>query len=588
MHAAGRKNGKIRIPADDSTGKIVNVLQHRLSRALLLVLAAAANLWICSTSCSAASSAIASAHPLATQAGREILSRGGNAFDAAVTVASVLAVVEPYSSGLGGGGFWLFHRASDKRDIFVDGREKAPRAARPDTFLAPDGSPLPRASLDGPLASAIPGTPAALAWVSRRYGKLPLRVTLAPAIRLARQGFPVDSRLASMIRLRSAALQAHPETAALFMPHGQPLHQGMRLRQPQLAQVFEALARKREAGFYRGRVARELLRSVRAHGGVWDERDLAGYRIVERAPITFSYQGAKIVAAPPPSSGGLVLAESLNILETLPYAQAGAADRMHWAVEAMRRAYQDRARYLGDPDFVAIPSARLSSKAYAAERAASIDIDNATPSDALGPAIEGASGGDNTTHFSIADAAGNLAAVTLSINTLFGSTFIAGSTGVILNNEMDDFALAPGVPNTYGLLGSAANAVAPGKRPLSSMSPTFVENERGTLVVGAPGGSRIISMVLLSILDFVHRPELSVRDIVSRPRYHHQYLPDKIEVEPGAYPSDVLQTLELKGHVVQPTERPWGNMQAVFIDRRTRQAAAASDPRGTGGGIAWR
>lgn len=558
-------------------------MKRKLRCSLLL----AASLWICSSLSSAASSAIASAHPLATQAGQAILARGGNAFDAAVTVAAVLAVVEPYSSGLGGGGFWLFHRASDQRDIFVDGREKAPRAAQPGMFLAPDGSPIARAALDGPLAAAIPGTPAALAWVSRRYGKLPLRVTLAPAIRLARQGFPVDPRLERMLGLRAAALQARPETAALFMRHGKPLRQGMRLRQPQLAKVFEALARKQEAGFYRGWVAREMVRSVRANGGIWDARDLAGYRVVERAPITFSYRGAKIVSAPPPSSGGLVLAESLNILDALPYEKAGTADRMHLAVEAMRRAYQDRARYLGDPDFADIPSARLSSKAYAAERAASIDIDNATPSASLGAPIDGASGGDNTTHFSIADAAGNLAAVTLSINTLFGSGFIAGSTGVILNNEMDDFTLAPGVPDAYGLRGSAANAIAPGKRPLSSMSPSFVANERGTLIVGAPGGSRIISMVLLSILDFVHSPALSVRDIVSRPRYHHQYLPDKIEVEPGAFPTDILQTLELKGHVVEPANRLWGNMQAVMIDRRTRQAVPASDPRGTGSGIAW-
>jgi gamma-glutamyltranspeptidase/glutathione hydrolase len=551
---------------------------------ILLVLLA--TLWVLPAVAAAGTTAIASAHPLATRAGQETLLRGGNAFDAAVSIAAALAVVEPYSSGLGGGGFWLFHRASDHAEVVVDGRERAPLAATPDMYLGPDRAPRDRASLDGPLAAAIPGTPAALAWVSRKYGRLPLRVALEPAIRLARQGFTVDPRLATMIKARASALQRNPGAAAIFLPDGQPLREGMRLRQPQLAKVLEALGQHEAAGFYKGWVARELVRSVRNHGGIWSEMDLASYQIVERPPVRFTYQDATIVSTPLPSSGGLVLAEALNILERLPYSEATQAQRMHLAVEAMRRAYQDRARYMGDPSFVAVPVDRLVSKDYAAERAASIDPDNATPSDTLDEAAATV-GGDNTTHFSIVDTDGNRAAVTLSINTLFGSGFVAGETGVILNNEMDDFVSAPGLANTYGLEGGAANAIAPGKRPLSSMSPTFVENKRGVLIVGTPGGARIISMVLLAILDFIHEPLLSVKEIVAKPRYHHQYLPDRVEVEPGGFPGEVLQDLELKGHLVQEVTHPWGNMQAIFIDRRSGAAVPASDPRGLAGGMAW-
>ena len=282
----------------------------------------------------------------------------------------------------------------------------------------------------------------------------------------------------------------------------------------------------------------------------------------------------------------MTLAESLNILSRYDLDHAGEAQRMHWVAEALRRGYQDRARYLGDPDFVSIPMQRLLSRAYADQRAASIQRDNATPSDALGDPIE-VRQGDNTTHFSIVDREGNRVAATLSINTLFGACFVAGKTGVLLNNEMDDFAVSTTAVNSYGLIGSQANLIGPGKRPLSSMSPTFVEDKRGVLVLGTPGGSRIISMVLLAILGYASHPVVDLDHLLMAPRYHHQYLPDRIEVEPGGFTSDVLDDLQLRGHIVQFAQRKWGNMQMVWVDKSTGEVTAASDPRGQGSGMAW-
>ncbi len=530
--------------------------------------------------------AIASAHPLATAAGREILDQGGNAFDAAVAVAAALAVVEPYSSGLGGGGFFLLHRARDGFQVMIDARETAPAAATPARYLDRHGNPLPRATLDGPTAAAIPGVPAGLAHLARKYGRLPLSRSLAPAIRLARDGFPVDERYRRMAQVRFLGLHGQERAARQFLVDGAAPPVGYLLKQPQLATTLEALARQGSAGFYRGPVARRMVAAVREAGGFWRESDLTRYRVKERKPIVFDYRGMRIVSAPPPSAGGLALAESLNILARYDLNHASQAQRMHWVAEALRRAYHDRARYLGDPDYVAIPTARLMSRAYADRRAASIEAQTATPSDQLGAVAE-VHQGDNTTHFSIVDREGNRVAATLSINTLFGACFVAGDTGVLLNNEMDDFAVSTRAANTYGLVGSRANLVAPGKRPLSSMSPTFVEDRRGVLIVGTPGGSRIISMVLLAILGYAAQPAVDLNALVAAPRYHHQYLPDQIEVEPGGFPRDVLDDLQLRGHLVQVGERKWGDMQAVWIDRATGRAVAASDPRGQGSGLAW-
>jgi len=536
----------------------------------------------------AGTAAIASAHPLATAAGYEILNKGGNAFDAAVAVAAALGVVEPYASGLGGGGFFLLNRASDAKRVVLDARETAPARAASGMYLDAEGKPQARPSLDGALAAGIPGTPAALALLAQKYGKLPLTASLAPAVRLARDGFAVDSRYVLAATFREGLLKADPSVARIFLDNGQVPKSGFVVRQPELAATLEAFARNGHEGFYQGAVAQRLVAGAKAGGGIWELSDLTGYRVIERDPITFTYRGARITCASLPSSGGLVLAQALQVLERFALATLPRVERDHLVTEALRRGYQDRARYLGDPDFVS-PPARLATRAYADERAASIDATQATSSQALDARYPALREGTNTTHFSIADRNGNLVAATLSINLPFGAGVLAGDTGVLLNDEMNDFAIAPaagntsGVANAYGLTGNAANAVEPGKRPLSSMTPTFVEDARGVLVLGTPGGSRIISMVLLGILDYVDEPTLDVERLVGAPRFHHQYLPDRIEYEPGAFSPDWLAGLQAKGHVVQEGRRRWGNMQAVFVEREGGKASAHGDPRGKSG-----
>ena len=523
---------------------------------------------------------IASAHALATKAGCEILKSGGNAFDAAVAVAAALAVVEPFASGLGGGGFLLLHRASDQFDVFVDARETAPSRATKEFFIDENGQAKQKASLEGATAAGIPGEPAALDWVAGHYGKLPLTRSLAPAIRLAEQGFPADARFASASALRESLLKSNAGAARSFLDDGKPVAAGFLVVQPQLAQTLRMLADGGARRFYRGDFARKLVEAVKSAGGLWELSDLEGYHVIERAPMKFTYRGAKITTAPLPSSGGLVLAQSLFILESVDMAGLSATDRVHYAAEAMRRGYQDRARYMGDPAFVEVPVAKLASREYAKRRGASIDPARATPSvDLPNAADEGA----DTTHFSIIDADGNRVAATLSVNGPFGSGFVAGDTGVLLNNHMDDFVLVPGVPNLYKLVGSRANAIEPGKRPLSSMSPTFVEDDRGVLVLGTPGGSRIISMVLEGILDYVDQPQADLARLVGAPRFHHQYLPDRIEIEPGGFTEQWVAAMKAKGHAVEPAKRKWGNMQAVFFDRKTGRIETASDPRGQSG-----
>ena len=524
--------------------------------------------------------AIASAHPLATAAGMEILRRGGNAFDAAVAVSAALAVVEPYSSGLGGGGFWLLHRASDGLEVMIDGREKAPLAARADMYLDEAGELVPRASIDGPLAAGIPGEPAALAHIARRYGRLPLKVTLAPAIRLAEQGFSVDEIYRRLLGFRRAAIEASPAAAAVFLPAGRIPATGDRIVQRDLAATLRRLAAEGRAGFYEGEIAARLVEAVRKNGGVWRLDDLRQYRIVERRPVVGDYRGMKVVAAALPSSGGIVLMEMLNQLEDYHLDEMEAVARVHHIVEAMRRAYRDRAEYLGDGDFVEVPQAMLLDKRYAAGLRQSINPDKATPSAMLAPTVTRDGVGRHTTHFSIVDADGNRVAATLSINYPFGSGFVADGTGVLLNDEMDDFAARPGTPNVYGLVGARANAIEPGKRMLSSMTPVFLETDDRIAVLGTPGGSRIITMVLLAALAFER--SASAEEIVAMPRFHHQYLPDRIEVEPGALSAAVMRGLEKKGHRIERLARDYGNMQIVIVDRRSGKTEAASDPRGIG------
>ena len=523
--------------------------------------------------------AVASAHPQATAAGMEILSAGGNAFDAAVAVSAALAVVEPYSSGIGGGGFWLLHRASDGKQIMIDGRERAPLAAQRDLYLDEQGDVVPRLSMDGALAAAVPGEPAALVHLAEKYGRLPLAKSLAPAIQLAETGFEVDAHYRRMAAFRQPVMQRHASSARIFLRAGEVPGAGSVIRQADLAQTLRTLASKGRDGFYAGEVADRLVTGVRAEGGIWTLEDLQQYTVVEREPVTFQYRDLRIVSAAPPSSGGVALATMLHILEADDLARLDETDRTHVITEAMRRAYRDRAQYLGDPDFVAVPIQRLLHPWYAAGLRASIRADRATPSASLPGGVDSVEGAD-TSHFSILDREGNRVAATLSINYPFGSGYVVPGTGVLLNDEMDDFSAKPGVPNAYGLVGAEANAIEPGKRPLSSMSPTFVESDAGVAVLGTPGGSRIITMVLLAILDLDegHKPQ----SWVSLPRFHHQFLPDMIQYEPGAFSQPVLEALEAKGHNLKPLDNGYGNMQAIYWDYDNHRVEAASDPRGVG------
>jgi gamma-glutamyltranspeptidase/glutathione hydrolase len=522
--------------------------------------------------------AIATAHPLATAAGYEALRKGGNAFDAAVAIAAMLAVVEPYSSGLGGGGFWLLHRARDGYQTMVDARETAPSGVTLSMYVDASGKPIPGATMRGGRAAAIPGMPAGIAHLAAGYGRLPLAVTLKAAIEVAREGFAVDARYAVMAKLREKYL-ASGINARVFLDGDTAPLPGFVLKQPQLAVTLQRIADDGRDGFYRGRIASEMVAAVNRAEGAWRAADLDNYRIVERAPVKFTYRGATIVTAPLPSAGGVILAEALNILEQFKITDAREPAQAHLVVEALRRGFEDRARYLGDGDFVKVPLARLLDKAYARERAAAIDPAAATPSDD-GLFARGAADGRNTTHYSVIDGDGNRVAATLSINFLFGAGLVAGDTGVLLNNEMDDFSLRPDIANLYRLRGGDANAIAPGKRPLSSMSPTFVEDDKGVLAVGAPGGSRIVSQVLLAILDYTNQREVDLERIVSGPRYHHQYWPDRVELEPGGFAPEWVAALTARKHRVQTAGRRWGNMQAVFRARNAATPQAASDARG--------
>ncbi|MDH5784183.1 MAG: gamma-glutamyltransferase [Chromatiales bacterium] len=520
-------------------------------------------------------SAIATAHPLATEAGQQILASGGNAFDAAVAVSAVLAVVEPYSSGIGGGGFWLLHR-KDGYEVMVDGRETAPGKAHRDMYLNERGEIIPGLSMDGPLAAGIPGEPAALAHISKRYGRLSLSKSLAPAIQYAREGFAVTPHYRKMAEWRREALNASPEAAAIFLQGGEVPEPGHLIKQPRLATTLEALAHQGADGFYRGDVAQEMVKAVQANGGIWSMEDLASYMVIEREPLKASYGDYTITSVPPPSSGGVALITTLNILDELDYAKAKEPERTHLLVEAMRRAYRDRAHYLGDSDFVSVPVERLISEEHAKTLTAGIDRNRATPSTTL-PGYGAPEGGSDTTHFSILDREGNYVAATLSINYPFGSGFVAGSTGVLLNDEMDDFSAKPGTPNAYGLVGAEANAIAPGKRMLSSMSPSFVTGPDGVAILGTPGGSRIITMVLLGMLE--HFDGKGVDAWVNRPRIHHQYLPDLLFYESGALSSEQVMQLQKLGHQLKVSDSKWGNMQAVHWDTRSGVVSAASDPR---------
>lgn len=526
------------------------------------------------------SSGIASAHPLATEAGHLILQQGGNAFDAAITVSAVLAVVEPYGSGIGGGGFWLLHSAKEQQDIMLDGRETAPAKATADMYLDEAGNVIPGLSINGALAAGIPGEPAALVWLAENRGALPLSKTLEPAIKLARDGFSVDAHYRKMLSFRLDAIRQSPAAAKVFLVDNEIPAEGAVIKQPDLARTLELLGQKGHSGFYQGEVAEKLVHGVTQAGGIWTMNDLKNYRIKLRKPVKTRYHGMQITSAALPSSGGIVLAEIFNMLAAYPLDKLGPAERAHLLAEAMRRAYRDRAEYLGDSDFVDVPVAMLTSPDYANGLRQSIRQDKATPSEILSPTWRETPKGTDTTHFSIIDSHGNRVAATLSINYPFGSGFMPENTGVLLNDEMDDFSSRPGTPNVYGLVGAKANAIEPGKRMLSSMSPAFLETADRIGVIGTPGGSRIITMVLLGSLAFYEGK--TAGEIVNLPRFHHQYLPDRIQYEANALDPITVKKLEDLGHKTDAHDGVWGNMQIVIKNKKTGLISAASDQRGIG------
>ncbi|PHR50983.1 MAG: gamma-glutamyltransferase [Cycloclasticus sp.] len=525
--------------------------------------------------------AVASAHPAATQAGLSVLNQGGNAFDAAIAVSAALAVVEPFGSGLGGGGFWLLHRQHDGKQVMIDGREVAPLAATRDMYLDSQGEPIKNASVDGALAAGIPGLPAALDHLAKHYGVLALSDSLQPAIKLAKDGFLVNEHYQRLAKFRQAVLASNDSAKAIFLSDGKVPALGTNIIQNDLANTLQLLATQGFDGFYSGELADKLVKGVQQAGGIWTKEDLARYTVKERLPVVAHYKNIKVTSAALPSSGGLVLSIALNILEQYDLSTMDEATRIHVVVEAMKRAYRDRALHMGDSDFVSVPVSELSEKSYAHTISKDLRLDEVTPSQHISGLNE--IEGHDTTHFSVIDKRGNRVAATLSINYPFGSGFVPQGTGVLLNDEMDDFSIKPGTPNVYGLVGGEANAIAAGKRMLSSMSPTFIETEEKVGVLGTPGGSRIISMVLLGILDAEqgHSPE----SWVNLPRYHHQYLPDVIQHEPDTFKAETLLELTEKGHKLKSVGRHYGNMHAVLWDKKSNKLVAASDRRGSGAAI---
>ena len=524
--------------------------------------------------------AIASAHPLATQAGIEILERGGNAFDAAIAVTATLAVVEPYSSGIGGGGFYLLHQVQSDNYVMLDARERAPYRAHKDLYLDENENVKAGASITGALSAGIPGIPAALVHLAEYYGKLKLSQSLAAAIKHAENGFEVDEYYQRMAGFRLKALQENKAASAIFLQQDEVPELHYKIIQKDLAKTLQAIAEFGFSGFYENELALKMVRDVRKHGGIWTIKDLATYEVKQRSPDTAIYKGMKLVSASLPSSGGLVLSEILQILAQFDLEKMDEVQRIHYIVEAMRRAYRDRAEYMGDPDFVEVPVDYLTSDFHIKLLAETIDRNSATPSSSLKPVVQPTGNGNDTTHFSIVDKQGNKVSATLSINYPFGSCYVAEGTGVLLNDEMDDFVSKPGVPNVYGLVGSHANAIEPGKRMLSSMTPSIAETRERVAVIGTPGGSRIITMVLLGVLNFYENK--SADEIVNAGRFHHQYLPDEISYEPGVFDESLVKALQKLGHNTKASSNTYGNMHIIVVDKNTGQIEAASDGRGIG------
>jgi gamma-glutamyltranspeptidase/glutathione hydrolase len=525
---------------------------------------------------------VVSQEKLGARVGADVLKRGGNAVDAAVATAFAMAVTYPRAGNIGGGGFMMIHLAERNQDIAIDYREMAPAATTRDIFLGSDGKPDIAKSRDSALGIGVPGTVAGLSLALEKYGsgKFTLAQLLQPAIDLARDGFPLADDVADTLAAGQRRLSRWPSSRQMLShADGTPLHEGDLLVQPDLAATLSAVAAQGPRGFYEGPVAEKIAKAVRDAGGIMTTDDLRSYQAVIRTPVRGTYRGYDIVSMPQPSSGGVVLLETLNILEgfPMPDLKQGSAASLHLLIEAMKRAYADRARYLGDPAFVNAPITTLIAKDYAAKQRASIDPDHATPwTDVLSatPPHEGS----NTTHFSVVDASGNAVSSTYTLNFSYGVGLVADGTGVLLNNELDDFTAAPGASNAFGLVGFEANLPGPGKRPLSSMTPTIVlKDGKPVLVTGSPGGSRIISTVLqvvVNVLDY----HMDVEDAVATPRLHHQWLPDEVRIEHG-FPDDVIAALRAKGHTVV---EPMGQTSANSIAVTANGLLGAPDPRSRG------
>lgn len=509
---------------------------------------------------------VASEQGLATQVGLDILKQGGNAIDAAVAVGFALAVVLPNAGNIGGGGFMVLHDDKTGKDVAIDFREIAPAKASRDMYLDNQGNVIDGKSLFTHDASGVPGTVAGMEYALKKWGTMPLSKVLEPAIKLADKGFIVSDVLAQTLKEEKSTLGKWSSSKAIFFKNGEPLKSGDLLVQKDLAKSLRLIAKQGAKAFYQGEIATKIAKEMQSHGGTMALEDLKAYKVVERQPIIGDYRGYKVVTMPPPSSGGVHLIEILNMLEHYPIKEDGvnSAKNIHHMAESMKLAYADRSEYLGDPDFVKIPVTGLTSKAYANERVKTIDDNKARLSSNIKPGKPQPYESDQTTHFSVMDKAGNAAAVTYTLNLNFGSGIVVEGTGILLNNEMDDFSVKPGVPNAFGLVGGTANAIEAKKRPLSSMTPTIVmKNNKPWLVTGSPGGARIITTVLQSVVNTIDH-EMNPAEAIITPRVHHQWLPDELRVEAGISP-DTIKLLQDKGHKVV-TKAPMGRIQIIQAD----------------------
>lgn len=520
---------------------------------------------------------VASEQGLASEVGAEILRQGGNAVDAAVAVGFALAVVLPNAGNIGGGGFMVLHDAKTGENYSVDFREVAPLKAHRDMYLDKDGNVIDGKSLYTHAAVGVPGTVAGMEYALKKWGTMSLAQVIEPSIKLAEKGFTVGPMLASLLKEEKDNLGKWPQSKAIFFKNGEPLKEGDLLVQKDLAGSLKLIAKQGAKAFYEGDIAKKIVAEMEKHQGLITLEDMKGYKAIERQPIEGEYRGYKVVTMPPPSSGGIHLVQILNILERYPLADYGVngAKSIHYLAEAMKLAYADRSEYLGDPDFVKIPVKGLTSKKYADELAQTITETSVRPAAEIKPGHPQPYESDQTTHFSVMDKNGNAVAVTYTLNFNFGSGIVAEGTGILLNDEMDDFSAKPGVPNGFGLIGGDANAIAPQKRPLSSMTPTLVmKDNKPWLVTGSPGGARIITTVLQSIVNTVDHGMNPAEAIVT-PRVHHQWLPDELRVEEGLSP-DTLDILKKQGYTIKE-KAPMGRVQ--IIQAREDGFYGYSDPR---------